>query len=145
MSRDFNHTLILKRSGLGLLMGKFCQVLTDLSARQGIIVLPFLLPQKTGVRWASLNVKCECDWIHLVDFLPFMFRETTFVTSCLLSYTLIPFLKEVYCKKKEFAEGDKKKMTEFPPMKVYLFSLRCLNSWCNNIIIRCFHCQNKQI
>ena len=41
---DFHQTvcaLILWRSGLGMLMGKFCQILTELSARDGhIFVLP---------------------------------------------------------------------------------------------------------
>ena len=30
-------------------------------------------------------------WIHLANFLPFLTRETTFVSSCLLSCTPIPF------------------------------------------------------
>ena len=43
------------------------------------------------------------DWINLVDFTPFLLRETTFKVSCLLYCTPSPFGKGVFYKRKEFA------------------------------------------
>ena len=72
-------------------------------------------------------------WKHLIDFLPFFTRETTFVTSWLFSCTTSPFWKWVYSKRKEFApigskffpfrvdlysEGVKSVLTELHPLEV---------------------------
>ena len=56
--------------------------------------------------------KGTLEWTHL-NYRHFFTRETTFVTSCLLSWTLAPFWKGVYSKRKEFAPGDK-----FFPLRV---------------------------
>ena len=64
MSRDFNppvvHALILRISGLGLLMGKFLHCLTELFARHMIVAgyynITFLFWKKIGTTVKEFNL-----------------------------------------------------------------------------------------
>ena len=91
-----------------------------------------------GLNWMVLKVN-KCIWYFF--FLAFFTRETTIVTSCLLSCTLSPFWKGICSKRKAFApigcncfpfrvdpsqNGTKHLCQELPPLKMYPFTLRCI-------------------
>ena len=105
--------LILWRSSLGLLIGKFCQFLTVIC-----------LPDDSG-RVLSFQV-----FIYLFT------KETTFVTSCLLSCTPSPFWKGSSLKGKNllpnyfileqtpFQKEGKTILAELTPLNLHSYSSR---------------------
>ena len=66
------------------------------------------------------------EWIHLVKFLPFLPRETTFMTSCLFYRTPYPFWKWVY----PFLEGAKNNSDSCLPEKNNYISVSVLLNPC---------------
>ena len=70
----------------------------------------------TSFRESTTDLKG--NWLQMVDFLPFLIRETTSVTSWLLSCTSNPFWKGVCSKRKEFASRG----NIFFPLRVDSFS-----------------------
>ena len=66
--------------------------------------------------------------VYLCVFLKFLQRETTFVTSCLLSLDNVLLKKkekELFALRDDFlCEGRQKEMVELPPLKLYPFTLK---------------------
>ena len=80
----------------------------EVIGEQGSFLKPFLYKVKTCLKRI---------WFALIDFPPTVTGETTFVTSCLLSCSTMPF-KQCYSKMKEFTS----KGSTFFPFGVDLFS-----------------------
>ena len=77
--------------------------------------------------------------IHLLFFQPLFSRETTFVTSCLLSCIPSPFRKGVYSKMKEFAPIGSK----FFPFRGDPFPERTKQFDKNYLPSKCIRCPLK--
>ena len=86
------------------------------------------------------------DWMQLVDFLPFLARETTVMASCYFYCTPTPFWKGVYSHKKEmFPQGasslfysrpfyriDWHKIQQLSPFWKCISSPCIIIDWCGN-------------
>ena len=69
------HALILWRTGLGLLVGKFCQFLTELFARDRIMVGYYCF---TFLLLFLINIKLECAVDYAPSQIPVLFVDVAY-------------------------------------------------------------------